>query len=218
MKCIECGDPVYRDPFCKRCYSKMAMRRWRNGTTELKPKPTVEQRFLAKCDRTGECWLWTGRTDRDYGTFALTPNQGVRAHRWAYEHWVGPIPHGMQIDHLCRVRSCVNPLHLRTTTARENSQYRSAQITHCPQGHPYDETNTLVSGGRRHCRECGRVRAKQSARKYYGIPDSVVENKAKTHCPAGHAYTEHGVAYKGKRQCRPCATEAMRRFRAKQRS
>lgn len=69
-----------------------------------------EARFLAKIVRAPSgCWLWVAHLNADgYGTFRSENGTMVLAHRWAYEHWVGPIPIGMTLDHLCRVRRCVN--------------------------------------------------------------------------------------------------------------
>ena len=83
----------------------------------------VEVRFLFHVDRSYVCWLWTGCINSDgYAKFGIGGRDGkmVSAHRWAYEHYVGPIPSGLQIDHLCRVRHCVNPMHLEPVTASEN--------------------------------------------------------------------------------------------------
>ena len=81
-----------------------------------------DERFEAKWTpepNTG-CWLWTGATDRKgYGQFR-SKGAHVKAHRWSYERLVGPIPEGLQIDHLCRVPGCVNPEHLEPVTHREN--------------------------------------------------------------------------------------------------
>ena len=83
------------------------------------------------------CWLWSGAV-RGSGYSAFRRKYG---HRAAVEAERGPIPEGMQVDHLCRVRSCVNPEHLDVVTARENLlrgdtvTARSASVTHCPQGH-----------------------------------------------------------------------------------
>lgn len=117
-------------------------------------------RFMAKVDQTGDCWLWTGaKTTNGYGAF----DKRV-AHRWLYERVVGPVPEGLQLDHLCRVRHCVNPAHLEPVTQRENL-YRGNTIpalnaakTHCPTGHPYDEANTYrTPAGYRQCRACARI-------------------------------------------------------------
>ena len=80
------------------------------------------QRFLMKVEKTPTCWLWTAAKQQGgYGMFgAKNTKKVVAAHRWSYEHFVGPIPKGMQIDHLCRVRHCVNPAHLEPVTPKEN--------------------------------------------------------------------------------------------------
>lgn len=133
------------------------------------------ERLMARSDRSGECWLWIGYVD-PYG-YANIKVDGhyKKAHRVAYELLVGPIPDGHQIDHLCRVRKCINPAHLEPVTARENTMRSpialaavNAAKTHCPQGHPYDEANTIVrSCGRRRCRACNTSenRQKRSALK-----------------------------------------------------
>lgn len=80
-----------------------------------------DDRFLAKIDRDASgCWLWTGGTVRGgYGQFWLN-GKHVYAHRYAYETLVGPIPDGLQVDHLCRTPACVRPSHLQPVTCREN--------------------------------------------------------------------------------------------------
>jgi HNH endonuclease len=113
------------------------------------------------------CWDWTGGiTGNGYGYIYLdgrgTPR--VAAHRVAYELLVGPIPPGLQIDHLCRNRRCVNPLHLEVVTQTENVR-RGANhwrnLTHCKYGHPLDGW----SAGRRYCRECTRRRNREHMRR-----------------------------------------------------
>lgn len=110
-------------------------------------------------DETG-CWLWTaGINGRGYGN--ITADGRTRsAHRVAYEEWIGPIPAGLDLDHLCRVRHCVNPDHLEPVTRRENLVRGATLVaeqvarTACPQGHLYDEENTRYEGSMRHCRRC----------------------------------------------------------------
>ncbi len=122
------------------------------------------------------CWLWTGYLNKGgYGGFKL-PSRMHLAHRVAYELLREPIPAGLDLDHLCRVRSCVNPWHLEPVDRKENvrrgigvglkgglaSQARAALITHCPSMHPYDEANTFIdTKGWRRCRECNRARARK---------------------------------------------------------
>lgn len=122
----------------------------------------VLDRFMKKvtvCE--SGCWLWGGVVTRGgYGMF-WPDETGTPAHRWSYEHHVGLIPQGLQIDHLCRVRRCVNPAHLEPVTAKENqirSPHNPAIRTHCPQGHAYNHANTYrYPDGRRACRACASV-------------------------------------------------------------
>src|SRR5690554_6462185 len=100
-------------------------------------------RFWPKIDRTDDCWLWIGKiNNRGYGLFYLDRRMQA-AHRAAYQLLVGPIPDGLDLDHTCRVRRCVNPDHLEPVTHRENL-LRGASFaavnaakTHCPHGHEY---------------------------------------------------------------------------------
>lgn len=135
-----------------------------------KTRPPIE-RFVEKVVvAPSGCHEWTAyRGNGGYGRFYLD-GRGALAHRWAYEHYRGPIPEGLQIDHLCRNRRCVNPDHLEPVTASENvlrgsvreaAQARSARITHCPKGHEYTEENTYMTGGGRSCWTCKRANRRQ---------------------------------------------------------
>ena len=111
------------------------------------------------------CWI-PSRNPTSHGYIKVTAG-GVtyKAHRLIYELMAKPIPVGMQIDHLCRKRSCINPLHLEPVTGRQNVlrgqtvAARKAAQTHCQHGHPFDLFNTHINAqGHRHCRECDRSR------------------------------------------------------------
>lgn len=112
-------------------------------------------RFLSKCILAPSlCWIWQGElVGKGYGRFAFD-NRRMVAHRWIYQLTVNEIPDEIQVDHLCLVHPGVNPCHLEAVTGGENMRRRSALITECPWGHPYDEANTRVYQGRRYCRAC----------------------------------------------------------------
>ena len=125
---------------------------------------SVADRFWTKVHKQPDgCWLWTGTKTYDgYPKFYLKGRM-ARAHRVAYELTKGPIPSGLQIDHLCKVTCCVNPEHLEAVTCRENLLRgdgfigRQARQTHCQHGHPFNEANTYVNKkGHRRCRTCHR--------------------------------------------------------------
>jgi HNH endonuclease len=128
------------------------------GTKHL--RGTVLERLAAVTDRTGECWVWTRPLDsRGYGRLWFNGRYN-RAHRLSYEAYVGPIPVGLELDHLCRNRACVNPAHLEPVTGAENT-LRGASFaavngakTHCKRGHAFDDSNTYVWGGTRICKQC----------------------------------------------------------------
>jgi hypothetical protein len=131
-----------------------------------KRTPYVEA-FWAKVSKSDGCWLWTAHVGRDgYGRYRCS-----MAHRVAYELLVGPIPEGLHIDHLCRVRNCVNPAHLEAVTCKENVMrgvgvtVSLAGRTHCLHGHEFTPENTYLR--RRHStliRVCRRCKADSQAK------------------------------------------------------
>lgn len=132
---------------------------------------TPLERFHAKylIDPNTGCWLWTGALNADgYGWFRID-GSSRGAHRVGYELTHGELAPGVVLDHLCRVRNCVNPDHLEPVTDRinilrgESPQAINARKTHCPEGHAYDETNTYILRGHRYCRACNRRRVSEYA-------------------------------------------------------
>jgi hypothetical protein len=148
-------------------------------------RPPID-RFLEKVEwsdhryKGTRCLEWRAGTNStsDHGRFYAGPERRtVPAHCWAYERWVGPIPDGLQIDHLCKNQRCVNPFHLEAVTLLENLRranapaFRNAAKTHCKRGHEFTPENTYVpprgSRGRapgRVCRTCMNARMRKYRR------------------------------------------------------
>jgi len=177
-KVLACGRLTVAREMCGRHYQ-----RWAKFGDPI--GPTLADKFWAKVNKTDTCWLWTATTNGKpgYGSFCgseLRYENGSRhkvlAHRFAYELLVGPIPAGMELDHLCRVRLCVNPGHLeptdhRTNTLRgESPPALQARRMECTRGHPFDK---IQGDGRRHCSICDREKeARRYIRRYGRIPKS----------------------------------------------
>lgn len=140
---------------------------------ELLPCP-----FESKINKTETCWFWTGAVQsKGYGNY-----KSKLAHRVSYEKYVGKIPEGLTLDHLCRNKLCVNPAHLEPVTQYENNMRgesptaKNKKKTHCSSGHELSEENIRVvkrvDGMRRHCKICERAHKKQARNKRHA-PQSV---------------------------------------------
>lgn len=120
--------------------------------------PRLPERFWAKVQpREDGCWYWTAAVNnQNYGLFNINRRLWL-SHRAAYEALVGPIPDGLNIDHLCRVRRCCNPAHLEPVTQAENVRRHFSLQTHCVNDHPLPGANLAVYGNnRRRCLTCKR--------------------------------------------------------------
>jgi len=119
------------------------------------------QRFWNKVRKSNNCWIWVATKNKEgYGKFWFNKKH-LKAHRFAYEMFIGLIPKDLTIDHLCRNPSCVNPEHLESVTLKENILRGkgvgviNSKKTHCIHGHEFTEENTYIySNGDRKCRTC----------------------------------------------------------------
>lgn len=152
-------------------------------------RPRME-RFLANVDQNGPtpsfaphlgpCWLWKLKPDNGrYGRFNWSRasvegvKERVRPHVAAYRLFVGEVPDGKELDHLCRVPMCCNPLHLEAVTHAENmARSARAMQTHCKRGHEFTPENTYIvpTTGSRQCRACIPVVARDRYRRKKGGP------------------------------------------------
>lgn len=137
--------------------------------TMAKYNSTARSRLLALIEPEpfSGCWLWIGCLDpKGYGQFNRNGLDRIGAHRAAYELLQETVPDDLELDHLCRVHSCVNPRHLEPVTHLENVRRGAGNAaslaerkarTHCSHGHEYTPNNTRMYRGHRNCEECARL-------------------------------------------------------------
>ena len=205
------------------------------------PDMTCRLRASSSIDEITGCWNWLKMLDRDgyprmkTGRRKNYDRRHAGAHRVSYEHYVGAIPPGMVIDHLCRNRGCINPEHLRVVYPRQNTLENSlavtalnAQKTHCKRGHSLSGDNlVIVSDGSRQCGQCLKLRQKISNEKsrlaHANGPGRGGLNRRRTHCKHGHEFTPENTYHHinpntgyALRQCKACvlASNERRRQRA----
>jgi hypothetical protein len=185
---------------CQRTYSREWKKRKREGLSTRSnglslPKaprdPEREWPFWSRVDKTDGCWLWKGKALKvGYGQLRRNGRE-ILAHRYAYEMAYGAIPEGLQIDHLCRNRLCVNPAHLEAVSQAENIRRGAARRlrkTHCKRGHPRTP-ETIVGNG--DCLLCQRQRNRLAWRRKHRGTEADPEPPA--FCKRGHPRTPETV-------------------------
>ena len=134
----------------------------------------LEARFWpkARCGNKDECWVWQAQiSQQGYGRFTFETKRPVEAHQVSYWLSRGSMPKGLEIDHLCCNRACVNPNHLEAVTHRTNMLRgkgvgsANARKTECIRGHKFDEENTYHWQGKRQCKTCNALRTRLCKRR-----------------------------------------------------
>lgn len=172
-----CSNEHYARGWCKRHYitwfdhgDANHIRPYIHGPAEDRFNYNIDRDGPIKDPQLGKCWVWTKSTDKKgYARFRDNDGKTVAVHRWSYSHFVGPIPEGMVIDHLCFNPPCANPRHLEPVTnkvnlverGRTNVAYLNSLKRACRSGHPLTPDNVYLEkakhGSVRRCKSCRRA-------------------------------------------------------------
>lgn len=176
MRCsvAGCANTAEKRTWCGSHYSRWRKRGDVEARIPLRARFDRERQLLEKIRKDPESghWYWTGHVNKTtgYGMVSIA-GRPTGAHRAVYELLVGPIPKGMEPDHVCRVRDCVNVLdvnHIEVVTRAENQRRAcAANRRDCcaKEGHPFDEENTYYRpGGGRTCRACKNANTRKAYR------------------------------------------------------
>lgn len=181
----------------------------------------VVARFFEKVreDPISGCWNWTAFKDpKGYGRFQYGTADARLAYNVSYGLFIGNVPDELQLDHLCRNTSCVNPWHLEPVTGTVNQERRRGVRTRCPHGHEYTTENSYISpSGDTVCRTC-RKRSQRAVKDRLKAERAAHGPKPRgrpTHCKHGHAFDEANTYIKnGVQYCRACRARRERERRA----
>lgn len=188
--CIDCGTLArggksggLKRGRCHRCYQRHLYALKKNGIFQrITAAPPLERFLAARKTAENGCILWTGTVNNvtGYGTLSVD-GASVYSHRFAYTTFVGPIPDGMHVDHVCHNqdpaciddstclhRRCVNPSHLEAVPPKDNilrshlsTAGKNSRKTHCKRGHEFTPENTLSHNGGRACRACHNLKQRE---------------------------------------------------------
>lgn len=189
---------------CAHCLKNFEIKPYRFATAKYcsrKCRGMAPTRFWAKVNKNGtipdhrpdlgRCWIWTGTcNNKGYGRFVIRKGECAVPHRYIYECLHGLIPEGLQIDHLCRDRACVNPQHLELVTGKENVgrgwAFRGRK-SRCIRNHPLSGRNLYIGTGNRHvCRICHQMKTNESRNRKKSKPATDAIEQALTTAEASN--------------------------------